>query len=239
MERKTIELIVNRRIPFYQKLSVSGKKKFIDRLSNHYSSKEFVGVKGQVITREIKTLVSAAAAQLTFGMSHSFLTHFDTYYIHSKPFKLYPKYPLMHGATVPSGELHFNWAKVEDGYEDYTDGINLAIHEFAHALVVQHRQGVIEELEWIGEYNYWFSKTQKELRKKDVSERKYFRRNILKTPTEMFPIIVEEFFERPEELKYNWPVIYQDMVELLNLDILNEKYDYSPYRGFSFGLLQP
>jgi Mlc titration factor MtfA (ptsG expression regulator) len=231
IERKAIERIVRDKTPFYTLLSPHGRERFLRRMIQHYLTNDFVGVKGVAVTREMKILLSAAATELTFGLGHSILSHFQTYYFHKGPFKLSPRYPLMHGATIPNGELHFNWQKVRDGYDDYSDGVNLAIHEFAQALVLQHKQGVIWEMEWIGEYNEWFGKTRSRL-KSLGQKRKFFRRDVLKTPTEMFPVMVEEFFERPDEFSSQFPQLYNDMVSLLKLDPLNVRQDYRPSRGW-------
>lgn len=236
-DRMAIERIVSRYVTFYEPLSDAGKVKFLNRLIDHYTSKNFVGMHGQLITREVKVLVSAGVAQLTFGLRNSFLSHFSDYYIYPRRFRLNKNMPVMHGATHPGGSIHFNWVKVKYGYENSTDGINLVIHEFAHALVLQHRVGSLLDMEWGIFYEEWHRQTMRTLRKAKEIRLKHFRRDVLEMPTELFPVLVEEFFECPEEFIREFPQIYSGLAAILQLDPLNSANDYrtteNPYQKYA------
>ncbi len=232
-DRAAIKTILKRKVPYFNALSIGGKEKFLNRVLNHYIGKEFISQEGQVITREVKTLISAGAAQLTFGLDFSFLRYFPEYHVYPRSFKLSKRHPRMYGATSPKGLIWFSWAHVEKGYEDYSDGVNLAIHEFAHALYLQHRQGMVWEADWLVIYENWMAFAHSKLRNASAQERKFFRRDIRKIPTELFPVMVEEFFERPNEFVRAFPDIYVGLVRLMNQDPRNAKLDYRPkMRGF-------
>jgi Mlc titration factor MtfA (ptsG expression regulator) len=228
MERNGIERLVQKNIPYFKHLSPIGKAKFISRLTNHFVHKNFEGRKGQRITREIKTMISASAVQLTFGLRYSFLNHFDTYIIFPRKFQLTEDYPEMYGATLPNGTVIFSLRKLEEGYADYKDGVNLGIHEFAHALVIQHKVGVLSEMDWHVDYDEWEDFAYKRIKGSNSEKRNHFRRDVVETPTEMFPILVEEFFERPDEFHSVFPGIYMSLVKLLNQNPRRTNFDYTP-----------
>jgi len=229
MERNGIERLVQKNIPYFKHLSPIGKAKFITRLTNHFLNKNFEGRKGQRITREIKTMISAAATQLTFGLNYSFLKHFDTYIIFPRKFQLNEHYPEMYGATVPNGTVYFSLKKLKEGYANYTDGINLGIHEFAHALVIQHKEGVLEEMGWNQEYDEWFKNAYRLIKKASKEDQAFFRRDVLQAPTEMFPILVEDFFERSGLFYLTFPGLYMSLVKLLNQNPRRKNSDYRPF----------
>lgn len=204
----------------------------MNRVIDHFLHKDFNGRRGMIVSREMKTLISVGAVKLTFGLRYYILKHFYRIDIYSDKFRIRKDYPEMHGATIPSGIILFNWQMVKDGFLNNQSGVNLAIHEYAHALVVQHRQGVMLDSNWIGAYERWFALTVKELKKYRKEEERYFRRDLLKTPTEMFPVIVEEFFERPEALKVEFPVVYSETIKLLNQDPMRISHDYKPIRSW-------
>ncbi|MGB0403563.1 MAG: zinc-dependent peptidase [Salibacteraceae bacterium] len=233
-DRSAIVSILTKRVPYFTELSARGKEKFTNRVLNHYTEKEFVGKEGQVVSREVKTLISAGAAQLTFGLEYSFLKHFETYTVFPNHFQINENYPAMYGATFPKGSIWFSWKQVNRGYQDYEDGINLAIHEFAHALYIQHRKGIIWEANWLLDYENWMTRTLKILNESTQEERSFFRRNIVEIPTELFPVMVEEFFERPELFFENFPRIYTGLVRLLNQDPRRVRQDFKPQSAWSF-----
>mgnify|MGYP003692574915 CR=1 FL=1 len=228
IERNGIERLVQKNIPYFKHLSPIGKAKFISRLTNHFVHKTFEGRKGERITRELKTMISASVVQLTFGLRYSFLNHFDTYLVFPREFQLTEDYPEMYGATLPNGTVIFSRRKLEEGYADYNDGINLGIHEFAHALVIQHKVGVLSEMDWQADYSEWEDFAYRSIKKSSQEKQKYFRRNVIETPTEMFPILVEEFFERPNEFFRVFPELFMSLVKLLNQNPQRINNDYSP-----------
>jgi Mlc titration factor MtfA (ptsG expression regulator) len=233
-DRSAIASVLTRKIPYYKALSPRGKEKFINRVLNHYTHKEFVGKEGQAINREVKTLISAGATQLTYGLEYSFLKHFNTYMVFPRGFQISKQHPPMYGATFPAGSIWFSWSQIESGYHDYADGVNLAIHEFAHALYLQHRKGISWDANWLVDYENWMDRTLMTLRDSSSEEREFFRRNIVKIPTELFPVMVEEFFERPQMFFDNFPSIYTGLVRLLNQDPRRVKQDFRPGNFWSF-----
>ncbi len=77
-------------------------------------------------------------------------------------------------------------------------------------------------------------RTLKTLRDSSLKERKFFRRNIIEIPTELFPVMVEEFFERPQLFFDKFPSIYKGLVALLNQDPRRVKQDFRPGNCWSF-----
>ena len=91
-----------------------------------------------VVTEESKVLIAATYIMLTFGTRHYLISVFNKIII-------YPE----HYLSTISNEYHkgefnprlktlvFSWKDVQEGYYFDSDNINLAIHEFSHALYFQ------------------------------------------------------------------------------------------------------
>ncbi|HYC85145.1 MAG TPA: zinc-dependent peptidase, partial [Chryseosolibacter sp.] len=124
---------------YYQELSKADKSKFELKVCNFIYGKQFIPRNIDVVTEEAKVLIAASAVQLTFGLPHVYLRHFnkilvypDNYY--SSITKRYHK-----GEVNPRFRLIvISWQAFVDGYIDTTDSVNLGLHEMAHALRLEN-----------------------------------------------------------------------------------------------------
>lgn len=208
--------------PFYLGLNPSHKTKFNHRLEVILTIKEFTP-RGtiRVITREMKLLISSVIVMITFGFNKVRLTHFkrilvypDTYY--STISKKYHR-----GEVNPRlGIIVVSWISFLAGLKSNTDGINLGIHEIAHALKLEN------QIHQNGESNFFDPKTyqefqilaQKEILKINSEVSSIFRESGGFNEHEFFAVALEVFFERPNQLfDYN-PQLYGLLVRLLQQD---------------------
>jgi len=129
------------RFAYFKNLSNEGKKKFLQRTVDFMLSKDFDGRDGLQVTEEMKVLVSAAAAQLLFGLPQYRLSSF--YNIRIFPSIFYSRLMNVHmkGGTTRGGVIMLSWKDFLAGYADGSDKLNLGLHEFGHALRIEVEGG--------------------------------------------------------------------------------------------------
>ena len=229
--------VLSARSTYYTHLSDSGKTKFRKRLRMVMAQKEFYGKDGLKVTDEMVVLAASALVQLTFGLEGYFLPRFYKIYIYPTIFYNKLLESNLKGSTSPSGVIRFSWKHLEHGFENDHDGINLALHELAHALKISITKGEIDD-----EHTYHAQDRIKELGEnyrtqvrvgQFVSLRKYAGSN----DHEFMACAIEVFFENPEELYAELPDLYKALVDLLDQDPIDRLEDYkSPERVRSFSV---
>jgi MtfA peptidase len=216
-----ISRILSRRFPYYNTLNLENKERFIKRLKTFIDSKTFI-IKDDEGFKEMPVLVSAAAIELTFGLS-DFLLPFYKY------IRIYPEeYSGEHNFfTVLAGNVKANmitvaWNQFLKGYEDCADGTNVGLHEMSHALYFQ-------KIEVEGNYAWRFFKQYDKLEEKckeahnlELKGSKDIYSDYAATDIQEFwAESIELFFEKPKQLNNTYPGVYSELMVLLNQDPLN------------------
>jgi MtfA peptidase len=227
-ERKRLEpgyeQILTDRFPFYNSLDESLKKKFRWRLERFVASRSYLGREGLKVTEEARVLISAAAIQLTFGLNDYLLSQFQHILIY--PGVFYSKLSKSHnkGETNPHGIIVFSWPHVAEGFESVQDHINLAYHEFAHALLLQESvEGLADHM-----FDYGYQMFNHALMKKHLSQKLHhaniFREYAFTNKMEFFAVAAEHFMESPEYLRDNCYELYDIITHMLRQDPVKKQY---------------
>ncbi len=202
---------------YYHTLTEKDKLHFEKRVQKFIDIKRF-DPRGTftAVTDEMQVLIAASAIQLTFGYPGVYFKHFwrilvypENYY--SKITQQYHK-----GEVNTRGFIVLSWEHFLKGYMDVGDGINLALHEMAHALRLENS---IKN----DEYNFIDHKALKEFDRLGKIETikiqegsaDFFRKYATANPDEFFSIAVENFFERPEAFKNHNPELYDATAKVL------------------------
>ena len=125
------------------------------------------------------------------------------------------------GHVAPNG-IYISWKHFVQGFADYSDGVNVAIHEMAHAL---HHENFMNEtgIDW--DFRHDFDKLPAifgPLMAKAVIEKESFLRGYAFTNFhEFWAVSVEYFFEDPQYLKDNLPQLYSILCNTLEQDPLH------------------
>lgn len=214
--------ILEARFPYYQRLSDEDKKKFERRLQYFISTKQFIPRHFSYVTAEMKTLIAAAAVQLTFGFSNVNLSHFkriliypDTYY--STIRKKYHK-----GEVNPAARLIvFSWKNFMEGSLKNGAAVNLGLHEMAHALRLENNILNQEPSFFDPELlEQWEVKSIVAISNMEKNKDWFFRKYSSVNEDEFFAVAVENFFERPAEFKQKYTALYESLARLLKQDPL-------------------
>ncbi len=202
------------RVPYYGKLKSEDQQLFYERIKKFIADKEFVPVEIIEVSIADKLLIASSAVQLTFGLEEFVLSRFHTIYVYPNHF--YNRKTKHHhkGEVNLHGTISLSLHDFHEGNKNETDGINLGLHEMAHALRVEQ----FLEQDQDDFFNSYFSKLSIELEAEMNSEENNdFIRAYGKTNKhEFFAVAVENFFERPKKFHELMPELYEHFVLLLN-----------------------
>lgn len=206
---------------FYNKLNPKHKKEFLEKLEMILSSKKFVARGGlQEVFSEMEVLISATIAMVTFGWKRLRLAHFHTILIYPNTYYSTSNKTYHRGEVNPRfGLIVVSWRCFVEGLLDEKDGVNLGIHEIAHALKLANQIESDGEKEFEPHaWKVYKSLVPVELEKVKSGENSLFRETAALNEHEFFAVALENFFERPWDFFNTRPELYQSLVRLLKQD---------------------
>jgi MtfA peptidase len=213
--------ILNKYFTYYQKLSDSNKAKFELKVTNFIHGKRFIPRNVDEVTIEAKVLIAASAVQLTFGLPHVYLRHFNKILIYPNNYYSSITRRFHKGEVNPMfGIIVLSWQAFIDGYINQTDSLNVGLHEMAHALRLENMIREDNELldeNYLEQFDAWADKICEEA---GPNGPVFFRPYACVNKDEFFSVAVENFFERPKDFKEQLPELYTVMTKLLRQDSL-------------------
>ena len=218
--------IISNHFIFYKRLNPKYQKYFDHRVAKLLESIQFVSRENIEITFEMKLLIASTSTMLTFGMQKYLYTVLNTIIV----------YPSSFYSTV-NGDLHigefnpklkivvFSWEDFYKGIKIDDDNLNLGVHEFSHVLLFESSQ----KMKYGTASNYIFSDYYNEIINdlkdpkflKSLIDSHYFRYYAFVNSVEFIAVILEQFFETPEQFKESFPDLFQKVKKMINY---NEKY---------------
>ena len=212
------KLILLDKIEFYYKLSDQRKKYFEHRVATFIKSYQFIPKENLVITDQMKVMIAATAVKLTFGMRKYIIDVFDKIII----------YPEAYYSTVNDawhkGEFNprmkaivFSWLDFLEGYDYANDNLNLGLHEFAHAV---HLHGLKSSDASSLQFAKMYVKIRDYIEISEVLEKliasNYFRIYAYTNHFEFIAVILEHFFETPEQFQLEHPELFHKVRKMIN-----------------------
>ena len=207
---------------YYQRLTPEERKRFNWRVFYFIESTniEFRHFKATALINYEATryLIASVATEMSlfltedcFDAFHKIIIYPDNYY--SPITGQYHK-----GETNPgAGYIVLSWTNLQTGFENKADGINLLMHELAHALWLENELFDYEifDPEALEAYKIISWQVMAEM----VNDDQHFlRRYALTNKEEFFAVAVENFFERPSAFKTALPELYSILAKLLKQD---------------------
>lgn len=211
----TIDRLLSAHLPFYANLPPKSKQKFLQRTRELTEEKYFAGRQGLSVSNEMIILLCGVLTKLTFGFRNYKITGFNYFVIF--PGTFYSKFleREVKGLTIGTGFVYLSWTDVMDGINSPTNGVNLALHEMAHALYIDYFRSKPN----LTGYSDFLDIALNEIDSMRSREKVPFLRHYAAENTaEFFAVCVEYFFEKPISFKQNRPLLYQELVKLLNQD---------------------
>ncbi len=214
---------LNHKYVYYTTLPWPLKLKFLRLARDHYEYFEFVPREKLKLTRAMKAIISCAPAQLLLFLPTEGLSFF-------KRIIVYPDYynsritHKRHKGEVNPGlrTIVFSWRGIAEGLQRPDDGLNLLLHEFAHALWLEHRlvghEYKVLDNALIKEFEIY---AESEMQKLSANDKHFFRRYAFENIEEFFAVAVENFFERTQEFHHEQPELYRILAHLFKQDPQN------------------
>ncbi len=221
LSHEEITNILVKHYPFYNRLWPTVQYRFQQRLFSFLHSKSFI-IYSQDPFKEMPVLASAAAIHLTLGLDEYMLPWFKYICIHPEEYFANGTMHVLAG-NVEGNIVTLAWNQLLKGIKDESDGVNVGLHEMAHALYYQ--QAVVENNKQ-QKFSSYFEKVMREgeevYRLKD-SQRILYTDYAYRNLQEFWAESVEIFFEKPADMLRCYPEIYQTIKALLKQDPLNKE----------------
>lgn len=210
--------------PYYQRLNPAHKSEFCKKLELVLTTKEFIGRGGiEEVNSEMEILIGATIVQVTFGWKKIRLLHFDKILIYPNAYYSSIQKAYHRGEVNPKlGLIVVSWQSFVEGLIDNSDGVNLGIHEIAHALHLENKiryngeSDFLDKEEWI-KYELLAAR---ELERVRAGQTSLIRDRAGIDEHEFFAVALETFFEKPSQFNSEIPDLYQVLVNLLRQDPL-------------------
>jgi Mlc titration factor MtfA (ptsG expression regulator) len=211
-----IELELDRSYPYFQNLTNALKQRFVERTATFIKAKKFVGRQDLKITDQIRILVSACAVQVTFGLDHFTIDHFEYVVIYPDVYES-PVTGKMHkGETNLNGIICLSWKYILLGIENPDDNYNLGLHEWTHALRFNSIKFDETDYFFDGYINKWVANAYREYHLLKSGKKNLFRQYGAANIHEFLSVSIEHFFESPDQFKLSAPELFDQTCILLN-----------------------
>ncbi|WP_298501902.1 zinc-dependent peptidase [uncultured Maribacter sp.] len=212
------ERAIQNNLPFYNHLSRREKERFRKRVVRFRNRKKMLFHEDVIEKEKITLLLSATAVMLTLGMADFLILSVEKIMVYPKAY--YSKFTKKdhYGEYNPNLKtLIFSEEYLLHGFKIPNDNINLAVHEFSHAISFN----IANKLN-IRSYIFMFGMRRIHKLFHDVTfiakvdSTGYFRQYGKTNIHEFFAVSVENFVETPDEFKRQFPKLYGILLRMLN-----------------------
>ncbi|MFT4518249.1 MAG: Mlc titration factor MtfA (ptsG expression regulator) [Halioglobus sp.] len=224
---------LNAGLPIYEALSEAEQTRLRKLIQLFIARKRFYGCEGLVITDEVRVTVASQACLLLVNQNGAVYPELKSVLIYPAAFRVVRDQhnedgTVAHaghhlsGESWSNGKVILSWDDVEKGVRNFSDGHNVALHEFAHQL--DSASGSTNGAPFLRDNSYqsWaiiFSENFEDLRTRTLQKKKSVMDSYGTTnPAEFFAVATETFFEKPNELYKRRPELYDELSQYYQLD---------------------
>lgn len=215
--------ILNTQFSFYQNLSPKQKIYFEHRVSRFIKQHQFQGRSGLYVNDQQIVLIASTAIMLTFGYRNYMIKSLKRFIIYPNVFRSKMNKAYHKGEFNPAYKaVVFSWKDFLEGYEIDNDNFNLGIHEIVHAMHFDFLKPKNDAISAII-FDHYYQKIKTLLHtdatyRQNLVSSKYLRNYAFTNNFEFIAVLVESFFETPEELNSQFPKLYSYVKKMLNFD---------------------
>lgn len=226
--------IIENNLPIYPYLSPNERRRLQGHIQVFLTEKQFIGCNGLQVTEEMRVIIAAVACLILlnergkyFPKLRSILIYPTAYF--AKETTVTGKYVVEEKPVVRLGEswskdqLILSWQHIKQDTQNWKDGQNIILHEFAHQL--DQEEGKVEGVPILksnSDYSNW-SKVMTQEYKQLCEDVEQGRRTVIDSygatrPAEFFSVVTETFFEKPQQLLKKHPELYNLLQNYYQLD---------------------
>ena len=203
---------------YFIRLDYRHRSYFEHRVTCFLRKYTFTSRQEAVIDDELKILVASAYVMLTFGMRRYLTNSFQTILIHPDSYFSAQESQLHNGEFNPKYRaVVFSKKALLEGFQNDSDNLNLAIHEFAHVLTysTSKARDVSATI-----FSDQYQKIIKKIKQFDNAEKlrnsNYFRIYAFTNQYEFVAVVLEHYFESPDLFEKEFPELYEDVCVMIN-----------------------
>ncbi len=218
------------RVPLYEKTPAELRSKVDGKINLFLDQIEFIGCDGLVVTEEMRLLIAAQACLLIANNNawykdlRTILVYpgaFQSRQAESDGYVVTERKVTRVGESWMRGPVVLSWAHAEHGAFVDDDGHNVVIHEFAHQLdalsgetdgapvLGDGADGAQAPTQWAAVFREAYGRLTEDV---EAGRETFLDPYGATKPAEFFAVVVEFFFEKPEELKAREPALYIELV---------------------------
>jgi Mlc titration factor MtfA (ptsG expression regulator) len=216
-------------VDFYEDLEEPADKKRFERDVRYFVEEHTItGPRGEEVEDELKVLVGASAAILSFGKPGYVWGRVRDVVVYPDAFD--DDYEISEGGNIlgqvgSQGPIIFSARALRQGFRAEHDGMNVGIHELAHVLDFGDgsADGVPSLMPWSA-VRGWLNLVHDEVSRIEEHEsvlREYGATN----EAEFFAVATEVFFERPTRLREEHPELYAMLRDVYGQDPASPRRD--------------
>ena len=226
--------VLEHNVPLYNHLPPALKEQLHGLIHIFLAEKNIEGAAGLEVTDEIRVTIAGQACILLLNRETDFYPRLFSIVVYPHQYEV--DKPLFFsgrqhieasetrlGESWPTGAVVLAWDHVRQGAADVHDGHNLVFHEFAHQLD-QENAGAdgIPDLGRASRYITWARVVGREY--EDLQQHvKAGMASLLDqygatNEAEFFAVATECFFERPAQMKAQYPELYEELKDFYRQD---------------------
>ena len=219
------QVIVQRRLPFLQKLNEAEQQQLQDMIKLFVAKKNFYGCGGLEINNDIRVTIAAEACLLLLNRNTGVYPSLKHILVYPYAFKVerqqhnsdgtvsQMKSGLL-GESWDNSKVVLSWDNVEHGIENFNDGHNVVLHEFSHQLDSESGSANGAPLLKKNSYQLWAKVLSKEFEAL-VKASEQFDKSVMDyygatNAAEFFAVATETFFEKPLQMSIKHPELYNE-----------------------------
>lgn len=226
--------IIENNLPIYLCLSPDEIRRLQGHIQVFLAEKQFIGCRGLQVTEEMKLTLAAIACLLLlnergqyFPRLRSILVYPNAYFVQET--NSVGKYVVEERRVARLGESWTNdqvvvsWEQVKQDINNWRDGRNVVLHEFAHQLDQEDGKAEgVPILQHNSDYTIW-AKVMTEAYQQLCNDVLQGAKTVMDSygatnPAEFFAVATETFFEKPHQLLSKHPALYEQLQRYYQLD---------------------
>lgn len=228
------QAIIETNLPIYYRLSPAERRRLQGHIQVLLAEKQFISCGGLQVTEEMKLIIAAISCLLLlnergkyFPKLRSILVYPNTYLvnetIYTGNYIVEERRVARLGESWTTDQVVLSWEQVKRDTENWQDGHNVVLHEFAHQLDQEDgRAEGVPILQRNSDYPTW-AKVMTEEYQQLCNDVERGLKTVMDSygatnPAEFFAVATETFFEKPHQLLKKHPTLYEQLQRYYQLD---------------------
>jgi hypothetical protein len=217
--------IIENNLPIYLQLSPNERRHLQGHIQVFLREKQFIGCQGVQVTEEMKLTIASIACLLLlnergeyFSRLRSILIYPSTYFVKqtiaTSNYVVEERREARLGESWTKDQVILSWEQVQRDIHNWQDGHNVVLHEFAHQLDQEDGKAEgVPILQRKSDYSIWARVMTEEYKQLCDDVQRGVKTVIdsygATNPAEFFAVATETFFEKPQQLLYKHPALYE------------------------------